>query len=185
MNRGFVAEGRMDEHRDAAYPPDSAPGVRQRSDALTGARSRAIAVGRDGIKDTIAGLLASVVLIANIVSFGALMFPGDLGAGIPTAIWAMLVGSSIGGIWIALATSLPPLATGIDSPTGTVLVLLSASAASAVFASGGSVQTAVQTVMLIFTAATVLSGALLYVLGACRWGTYFRFVPYFVVGGFL
>jgi SulP family sulfate permease len=141
--------------------------------------------GRDGIKDTIAGLLASVVLIANIVSFGALMFPGDLGAGIPTAIWAMLIGSSIGGIWIALATSLPPLATGIDSPTGAVLVLLSASAASGVFASGGSAQTAVQTVMLIFTAATVLSGALLYGLGACRWGTYFRFVPYFVVGGFL
>jgi SulP family sulfate permease len=97
----------------------------------------------------------------------------------------MLVGSSIGGIWIALATSLPPLATGIDSPTGAVLVLLSASAASSVFASGGSAQTAVQTVMLIFTAATILSGALLYGLGVFRWGSYFRFVPYFVVGGFL
>ena len=39
--------------------------------------------------------------------------------------------------------------------------------------------------MLIFTAATVISGAMLYGLGACRWGRYFRFVPYFVVGGFL
>ena len=39
--------------------------------------------------------------------------------------------------------------------------------------------------MLIFTAATLMSGALLYGLGACRWGSYFRFVPYFVVGGFL
>jgi SulP family sulfate permease len=113
------------------------------------------------------------------------MFPGDLGAGIPTAIWAMLVGSSIGGIWIALNTSLPPLSTGIDSPTGAVLVLLSASAASAVFESGGSAQSAIQTVMLIFTAATILSGALLYGLGAFRCGSYFRFVPYFVVGGFL
>jgi len=39
--------------------------------------------------------------------------------------------------------------------------------------------------MLVFTAGTFLSGALLYGLGACRWGSYFRFVPYSVVGGFL
>jgi sulfate permease, SulP family len=143
------------------------------------------AIGRDGVKDMIAGIVASVVLIANIVSFGALMFPGEFSAGIPIAIWAMLIGSCIGGVWIALATSLPPLATGIDSPTGTVLVLLSALAGSRVVAAGGSTQAAVQTVMLIFTAATFMSGALLYVLGACRWGSYFRFVPSCVVGGFL
>src|SRR5665213_888725 len=158
---------------------------REAGAALVGARSRLIAAGRDGVKDTIAGLLASVVLIANIVSFGALMFPGDFRAGIPIAIWAMLIGSCIGGVWIALATSLPPLATGIDSPTGAVLVLLSADAGSRVLAAGGSPQIAVQTVMLIFTAATFMSGALLYGLGASRWGSYFRFVPYFVVGGFL
>ena len=39
--------------------------------------------------------------------------------------------------------------------------------------------------MLIFTAATIMSGVLFYGLGAFRWGPYFRFVPYFVVGGFL
>ena len=161
------------------------PLERNRVRALVGTRSRLIAAGRDFVKDTMAGLVASVVLIANIVSFGALMFPGDLGAGIPTAIWAMLIGSCIGGVWIALATSLPPLATGIDSPTGIVLVLLSATAGSGVLAAGGSPQTAVQTVMLIFTAATVMSGALLFGFGERGWGQYFRFVPYFAVGGFL
>jgi SulP family sulfate permease len=144
-----------------------------------------IAAGRNGVKDTIAGLVVSVVLIANIVSFGALMFPGELSSGMPTAIWAMLIGSCLGGVWIALATSLPPLATGIDSPTGTVLALLSMTAGSGVLAAGGTPQSAVQTVMLIFTAATLLSGALLFGLGACRWGSYFRFVPSSVVGGFL
>ena len=39
--------------------------------------------------------------------------------------------------------------------------------------------------MLIFTAATFVSGILLYGLGACRLGSYFRFVPSSVVGGFL
>src|SRR6185312_15654253 len=98
---------------------------------------------------------------------------------------AMLIGSCIGGGWIAAATSLPPIASGIDSPTGAVLVLLSASPGADVLATGGTPHSAVQTVMLLFTAATVLSGALLYSLGRAKWGTYFRFVPYFVVGGFL
>jgi len=149
------------------------------------ARAEWMALGRDVVKDVIAGLIASVVLIGNIVSFGALMFPGDLSGGVPVAIWAMLIGSCVGGIWIALSTSLPPLATSIDSPTGAALVLLSALTASDVRAAGGSLEAAVQSVMLVFTMATLLSGAVLYCLGICRWGSYFRFVPYPVVGGFL
>jgi sulfate permease, SulP family len=148
-------------------------------------RSRTIALGRSALGDSLAGLVASVVLLANIVSFAALMFPGELSGGISVAIWAMLIGSCIGGVCIALATSLPPLATGIDSPTGAVLVLLSAATAPAVLAAGGGPAAAVETVMLIFTAATFVSGALLYVLGVCRCAAYLRFVPYFVVGGFL
>ena len=150
-----------------------------------GKSSRMFAAGRDLLKDAIAGLLASTVLVANIVSFAALMFPGTLGAGIPVAIWAMLIGSCVGGVVIASTTSLAPIATGIDSPTAAVLVLLSASAASGVAASGGTSAAAVQTVMLLFTAATFVSGAVLYGLGALRLGSYLRFVPYFVVGGFL
>ena len=141
--------------------------------------------GRNCLKDAAAGFVASIVLIANVVSFGALMFPGELSAGIPIVVWAMLVGSCVCGLWIASTTSLPPIATGIDSPTGTVLVLLSATTVSSVMASGGSPQIAAQTVMLVFSVATLLTGASLYVLGVVRWGSYFRFIPYFVVGGFL
>jgi sulfate permease, SulP family len=175
----------MHEPTKAVGAQEPKPLVRDRGGALTESWSRLIAAAHNCVKDTMAGFVASVVLIANIVSFGALMFPGDLSPGIATAIWAMLIGSCVGGVWIALTTSLPPLATGIDSPTGAVLVLLSASAGTGVMAAGGNSLTAVQTVMLIFTAATVTSGALLYCLGAFRWGAYFRFVPYFVVGGFL
>jgi sulfate permease, SulP family len=141
--------------------------------------------GTDFLRDLVAGLLPPVILVANIISWGALMFPGDFSAGTSLAIWAMLIGSCIGGIWIALATSLPPIATGIDSPTGAVLVLLSSAAAPKVLAATGSTQAAVESVMLIFTAATLVSGVLLFGLGTLRWGSYFRFVPSFVVGGFL
>jgi sulfate permease, SulP family len=153
------------------------------ADAL--ARPRFGAFTRNAVSDVIAGVIASVVLIANIVSFGALMFPGELNAGIPVAIWAMLIGSCVGGIWIALATSLPPLSVGIDSPTGTVLILLSAMTGSRVIAAGGSPEAAVQAIMLVFVAATFACGGLLFILGFCRLGAYFRFVPSSVVGGFL
>src|SRR5437763_7791266 len=123
------------------------------------ALNRLLAAPRDYLKDAIAGFIASVILIANIVSFSALMFPGELSAGIPLAISAMLIGGSIGGICIALMTSLPPLATGIDSPTGAVLVLLSTTLGSAILSAGGSAQTAVQTAMLIFSAATLVCRA--------------------------
>ena len=76
-------------------------GKQDRDGAPPKAWSRSIAAGRDIVKDTTAGLVASVVLIGNVVSFGALMFPGDLSAGIPVAIWAMLIGSCVGGLWIA------------------------------------------------------------------------------------
>ncbi len=159
--------------------------LRQIAGAAAGDRSRLIAAARDLVNDALAGFVAAVVLTGNIVSFGALMFSGDLSVGISTATWSMLIGSCIGGVWIAWRTSLPPLASGIDSPTGAVLLLLSASAGASALAAGSSPQSAVQSVMLIFTAATLMSGTLLYVLGACRWGSYFRFVPTFVVGGFL
>jgi|HubBroStandDraft_5_1064220.scaffolds.fasta_scaffold24063_2 SulP family sulfate permease len=149
------------------------------------AASRFSAVSRGAVSDATAGVIASVVLIANIVSFGALMFPGQLSVGIPVAIWAMLIGSCAGGICISLMTSLPPLSTGIDSPTGTVLILLSAMTGGRILAAGGSPQAAVQAVLLVFVAATLACGILLYLLGAFRLGTYFRFVPSSVVGGFL
>jgi SulP family sulfate permease len=147
--------------------------------------NRLLAAPRDYLKDAIAGFIAAVILTANIVSFSALMFPGELSSGIPIAIWAMLIGSSIGGICISLMTSLPPLAMGIDSPTGAVLVLLSTTVGFAILSAGGSAQTGVQTAMLLFSAATLVCGTFLYGLGALRWAKYFRFVPYFVVGGFL
>jgi SulP family sulfate permease len=140
---------------------------------------------RMAAREGLAGLVGSIVLITNIVSFSALMFPGALASGASTAIWAMLIGSGIVGLWVAWKTSLPPLATGMDSPTGAVLVLIAATAGPAMLSSGSTPQQAIQGSMLLFTVASALSGALLLGLGVARWGFYLRFVPFFVVAGFL
>ncbi|MDE2567039.1 MAG: SLC26A/SulP transporter family protein [Burkholderiales bacterium] len=135
--------------------------------------------------EVLAGFVASIVLVTNIVSFSALMFPGALAQGASTAIWAMLIGSAVVGLWVSRQTSLPPMASGMDSPTGAVLVVVAASAAPAVLGAGGTPAQAVQATMLLFSLATALSGALLLGLGLARWGSSLRFVPYFVVAGFL
>lgn len=136
-------------------------------------------------KDALAGSVASIVLIANIVSFAALMFPGELAAGAPTAVWTMLVGSAVIGFWVAWKTTLPPLATGIDSPTGAVFALVAASVGQLMLSAGGNASQAIQTTLLIFTGASVMSGALLLCVGVARWASYLRFVPFFVISGFL
>jgi SulP family sulfate permease len=143
------------------------------------------ALRRNVFKDITAGIAASVVSITNIISFGALLFPADLNAGVPIAIWAMLIGSCLGGVWIALNTSLPPMASGMDSPTVAVLAVLSTIIGSQILAAGATEESAVQSLMLIFSAATLMSGVLLFVVGARRLGAYLRFVPYCVVAGFL
>jgi sulfate permease, SulP family len=139
----------------------------------------------DLFRNVTAGLLASVVLIANIISFSALMLPGQLNEGAPIATWSMLIGSCIGGIIVAWRTTLPPVASGIDSPTATVLVLLSAAAGSASLSSGRTPAEAIQSVMLIFSVATLVSGLSIFLIGAMRAASFLRFVPFFVTGGFL
>lgn len=149
--------------------------------ASTGSHNGVRTAARDGL----AGLVGAVVLVINIVSFSALMFPGALAAGAASAVWAMLVGSAVVGLWVAWKTTLPPLATGMDSPTAAVLVLIAAGAGPAVLSAGGTPPQAIQATMLLFTVASALSGALLFGLGLARWGAYLRFVPFFVIAGFL
>lgn len=64
-------------------------------------------------------------------------------------------------------------------------MLLVAQVAASVKVAGGDVTAAVLAAMLAMAGATALLGAVLYALGRARWGHFLRFVPYFVVAGFL
>jgi hypothetical protein len=59
------------------------------------------------LRDIAAAAVSAIDLLTSIVSFASLMFSGALAAGSPTAVWAMLVGSGVAGVWIALRSSLP------------------------------------------------------------------------------
>lgn len=66
----------MYDQREAASAHDIGRLMQNRRGRLTGTPGLA-AAGRDCLKAATAGVVGSVVLIANIVSFGALMFHGD------------------------------------------------------------------------------------------------------------
>lgn len=135
--------------------------------------------------NALSGLVASLVTIAYCVSFSALLFQGDLMGGLAMGLWGLLVGSAIAGIYVSLTTSLPPAEAAPDNPAVAVLSVLAATVAGPILAAGGGADRAVVHVLLAFSLATLITGAVLYLLGAFRLAQSVRFVPYPVIGGFL
>ena len=135
--------------------------------------------------NALAGAVASLLTIAYCLSFSALIFQGALKDGLTMGLWGLLVGSTIAGIYVSLTTSLPPAEAGPDNPAVAVLSVLAATVSGAVFANGGSAGLAIDHVLLSFSIATFVTGAVLYALGAMRLGQVVRFVPYPVIAGFL
>jgi SulP family sulfate permease len=135
--------------------------------------------------NALAGLVASLLTIAYCLSFSALLFQGDLKSGLAAGLWGLLVGSAIAGIYVSLTTSLPPAEAGPDNPAVAVLSVLAGSVSAQVIAAGGSTALAVDYVLLSFSIATLVTGIVLYLLGALKLGQIVRFIPYPVIGGFL
>lgn len=135
--------------------------------------------------NALAGLVASLVAIAYCVSFSALLFQGELRSGLAMGLWGLLVGSAIAGVYVSLTTSLPPAEAAPDNPAVAVLSVLAATVAGPMLAAGGGAERAVVHVLLAFSLATLVTGAVLYILGRLGWAESVRFVPYPVIGGFL
>jgi SulP family sulfate permease len=135
--------------------------------------------------NALAGVVASLVTIAYCVSFSALLFQGDLKSGLAMGLWGLFVGSAVAGLYVSLTTSLPPAEAAPDNPAVAVLSVLAATVAGPVLAAGGPADAAVVHVLLAFSLATLVTGTVLYLLGAFGLAQSVRFVPYPVIGGFL
>jgi len=135
--------------------------------------------------NALSGFVASLLTIAYCLSFSALLFQGQLGAGLGPGLWALLVGSAVAGLYVSLTTSLPPAEAGPDNPAVAVLSVLAATVAAQVFAGGGDAALAIDYVLLSFSLATLVTGLVLYLLGSLKLGKFVRFIPYPVIAGFL
>lgn len=135
--------------------------------------------------ELVAGTIVAALNIALAVSFAALLFQGDLKGGFALGLWALLMSMVVTGVLVNLTTSIPPISAGPDAPVVAVMTLLGAAVSAQVLSAGGGLDLAVRHVLLGFSLMTLLSGLILYLVGALRGGMLLRFVPYPVVGGFL
>ncbi len=137
------------------------------------------------LRDLSSGLISALITIAYCISFGALLFQGKLAGGLSLGLSALLAGSAIAGFIVAWTTSLSPASAGPDTPAVAVMSVLAGSVAGRIAADGGATAQAVEHVLLAISLATLLTGLVLYGIGALRLGQLLRFVPYPVIGGFL
>jgi sulfate permease, SulP family len=136
-------------------------------------------------RDAMAGAISAVVQIAYCISFAALIFTGDLAGGFSLGLAGLIMGTVVTCVVIAVTSTFSPVIGGPDSPAVAVMSVLAASIATALAAKGASTPTIIVNVLVALSVSTLLTGILLYGVGALRLGQWVRFIPYPVIGGFL
>jgi sulfate permease, SulP family len=136
-------------------------------------------------RDALAGVISAVVQIAYCISFSALIFQGALAAGFSLGLAALIMGTVVVGVVVALTSTLSPAGGGPDSPAVAVMSVLAGSVAAALAAKGASNTAIIINVLVALSVSTLFTGILLFGVGALRLGQWLRFVPYPVIGGFL
>ena len=132
-----------------------------------------------------AGTISAIVNIAYCISFSALIFQGSIAAGFPLGLAALIMGTMVTGMVVALTTTLVPADAGPDTPAVAVMSVLATTVAAGLASKGADTETMVINVMVAITVSTFLTGALLFGLGGLKLGQWLRFVPFPVIGGFL
>jgi SulP family sulfate permease len=136
-------------------------------------------------RDALAGTISAIVNIAYCISFSALIFQGSIAAGFPLGLAALIMGTVVTGVVVALTTTLVPADAGPDTPAVAVMSVLAATVAAGLASKGASEEAMVINVLVAISVSTFLTGALLFGVGALKLGQWLRFVPYPVIGGFL
>ena len=132
----------------------------------------------------IGGLVVGVVVVIVAISFGALVFSGELAEFTSQGIGFGLLSAAILGIVVALGSSFRGMvATPQDSPAA-IMALIAAAVAAGLPATVPREQV-FTTVVAAVSLASVLTGVFFFALGSFRLGGLIRFIPYPVIGGFL
>ncbi|PSN17295.1 sodium-independent anion transporter, partial [filamentous cyanobacterium CCP5] len=132
----------------------------------------------------IAGGITGLIGVIRAISYAALIFSGSLAADLNVGVGIAVFSSAIISVVVALTSSLPGMiATPLAAPT-MVLTVLAARIAVQVPADLGH-DAVVVSVIAAIALGSVITGAVLWLLGQLRWGDALDLLPYPVVGGFM
>ena len=133
---------------------------------------------------TYAGAVVAVFTIIACLSFGSLIFAGDLSFGVSQGIATALISAVIVGIIVALRSSYPATIAMPQDRTAPILALMAAAVVSQIPPATPPAVKCV-TVPAAIALTSILTGVILYTVGRFQLGNLIRFIPYPVVGGFL
>jgi len=130
-----------------------------------------------------AGLLSSVVMLCYALSYAALIFSGDLSAYLHSGVLVTLMCCVVVAPVIALSSSIRFSIGGPDGNSAAILAGMASGIAADLSASGGP--DLLVTLLAALALSSLVSGVLLYLLGATRGSALIQFLPYPVMGGYL
>jgi SulP family sulfate permease len=137
------------------------------------------------LRDWSAGVVASLVTLAHCLSFSALIFAGELSAGLPMALWGFMISTALVALLTGAVSTLPPLLCGPRNPVVAVMSVLALTVSAAAAAKGMTGGEAARHVLVALSIASLVTGVLIWLLGVFRLGQAVRFIPFPVIGGFL
>ena len=130
------------------------------------------------------GLVVGLVVVIVSISFGALIFSGELADFTSQGIGFGLLTAAVLGALVALGSSFRGMvATPQDSPAA-IMALIAASIAASLPASAGR-EEVFATVVVAVSLTSIATGVFFFALGSFKLGGLVRFIPYPVIGGFL
>ncbi|QCP52093.1 cyclic nucleotide-binding domain-containing protein [Trinickia violacea] len=162
----------------------SASGTSASGTSATGAGAQAHA-GTPVTANVVAGLLSGFVSLCYSIAYGSLIFSGSLAHFVNVGIMVTLVSGGITALVVAVKSSLPFTIGGPDSNAVAVLVGLAGSVAAGASAAGLPPSGVLATVLAAIAMSSLVTGALLYLVGWSRRSAVIQFLPFPVVGGFL
>ncbi len=137
---------------------------------------------RAALTDVFAGSICSILSVAYCLSYAALIFAGPLEHVLAYGVAVTFLSAAVGGMIVALRSSLPFAVAGPDSSISVVLAAMVATVVQRLAQSGTA---PLIPTLIALALTTVLTGLLLCILGFTHAGRAIRFVPFPVIGGFL
>jgi sulfate permease, SulP family len=135
------------------------------------------------VRDIGAGLVASLLSLASCFSYGALIFSGPLQPFLGQGVGAALITAAVVGCLVAWTSGIRTGVAGPDSNTAAPLAAMMSAMAPAI--SAAAPQHGLKLAMAALAGTTMLTGAVLWLLGRRQLGKLARFLPYPVVCGFV
>jgi sulfate permease, SulP family len=131
----------------------------------------------------IAGGTMGLLTVITSVSFGTVIFTGDLATALPFGIGLLLFSSTIVSAVATFLSAYPAILATVSEPSIPVLSLVARQIVEAMPDASPEAKLLTFTATIVLN--TIVSGSIFLALGSFKLGGFVRFIPYPVVGGFL